>query len=46
MNINRFMMGTKWLPQYNSRAKERGLSDRPWVPMFFKKVGRREQESK
>jgi hypothetical protein len=37
MNINRFMMGTKWLPQYNSRAKERGLSERPWVPMFFKK---------
>ena len=26
MNIKRFMMGTKWLPQYNSRAKERGLS--------------------
>ena len=37
MNINRFMMGTKWLPQCSSWAKERGLRDIPWMPMFFKK---------
>lgn len=37
MNINRFMTGTKWLPQYSSWAKERGLRDSPWMPMFFKK---------
>ena len=36
MNISRFMIGTKWLPQYNSRAKERGLRENPWIPMFFK----------
>jgi len=37
INISRFMMGTKWLPQYSSRAKERGLSERPCRPIFFKK---------
>ena len=37
MNINRFMMGTKWLPKYSSWAKERGFRDSPWMPMFFKK---------
>ncbi len=46
MNINIVHDGKrKWLP-CELELKERGLSERPWVPMFSRKVGEEEQEQR